>query len=533
MKQNLLIKLSSLLSFCLILSLSSTSQYCIPDANCTVGDGVVEFGIGPFYNTSGCGSDAGTPGYSDFTSLTGLSLAPGVTYDGSFRSDFGSQQFSIWIDSDNSESFETSELILTDLAVGTDLVIAPVTLPVGLALGDYRLRIMATYANPSSPNACDVNSTWGETEDYIVTIIEPPTCINVSALNLDAVSATTATISWTDPGTATVWDIEFGPMGFTPTGEPSPGMDNVSNPFTIEDLSPVTEYDVYIRADCGEDNVTDVSVWTSPFTFVTACGAVIPDYYEDFTDGLGNCWETYGSGDLTTGPLDDGFSNWFDNGFANLPGVFSGSQGIFMFGSNVNNWIVSPDFDLTAGPYQTEFDLAMTAGGFGQELTLGSDDEFFFLISTDFGLSWDTLGYWNEDEGVDPLGEHFAYDLSEYTGEFVRFAYYTTNGVNDDFMFYQVFVDNFRVQGLGAPLEVNIDLIVEPNCFQFGGNPLADVIISVSGGTAPYTFEWSDGTETEDLLDAEPGIVTVTVTDSEGQTFTSDEIVVPGTPVLT
>jgi hypothetical protein len=250
-------------------------------------------------------------------------------------------------------------------------------------------------------------------------------------------------------------------------------------------------------------------------------------------EGLGNCWSTYGGGDLSTGPLEEGFSNWFDNGFASIPNVFSGSQGISMFGADVNNWLVTPDFDLSGGPFQTEFDLSMTAGGFGLALTLEPDDEFFFLISTDFGITWDTLGYWNESNGVEPLGEHLSYDLSEYAGEFARFAFYSTNGTNDDFTFYQAYVDNFRVQGAGSPLLVNVDLVVEPNCFQFGGNPLADVIISVSGGTAPYTFEWSDGTETEDLLDADPGIVTVTVTDADGQTFTSDEITVPGTPVLT
>ncbi|XZF14864.1 T9SS type A sorting domain-containing protein [Chitinophagaceae bacterium MMS25-I14] len=43
--------------------------------------------------------------------------------------------------------------------------------------------------------------------------------------------------------------------------------------------------------------------------------------------------------------------------------------------------------------------------------------------------------------------------------------------------------------------------------------------LSVSGGTAPYTYLWSDGETTQDITDLDPGTYSVTVSDASGQTY--------------
>lgn len=64
-------------------------------------------------------------------------------------------------------------------------------------------------------------------------------------------SATTATLNWTENGSATTWDIEL-VEGFptAPTGTAThPGV--TTNPFNITGLTPSTIYKVYVRSNCN------------------------------------------------------------------------------------------------------------------------------------------------------------------------------------------------------------------------------------------------------------------------------------------
>ena len=437
------ILLSSLFLFLLS---NINAQYCMPQTDCTVGDGIVEFGMGSFYNPSGCSSDFGIPGYADYTDLI-VAVGQGNTETVLLRSDFGSQQFSIWIDADNSESFEPSELILIDEPVGTDQVITSVTIPATLAFGEYIMRVQAAYAAPSSNDPCFVG-TFGETEDYTVSVGPPPSCIAVSNVEASMIGSDQAEISWTDGGTAMVWDVEFGPIGFIPSGIPNAGYDDISNPVLLTGLNPATEYQVYVRADCGMDNSSDVSFWSIPISFVTECAAVTPFYINDMNSLPLNCWEFANGGDLTQGPQFQGFSNWFDGGFANIG--FTGSQGATFFGSNQFDWLITPFFDLSGGSYQVEFDVALTESFSTFPAVLGSDDFLSFAYSDDLGASWNALETWDINNPLDPTGLHFVEDISSISGNEVRFAFLGSNGLIDDGIFFEFHVDNFVVQDLGA-----------------------------------------------------------------------------------
>lgn len=67
--------------------------------------------------------------------------------------------------------------------------------------------------------------------------------------------------------------------------------------------------------------------------------------------------------------------------------------------------------------------------------------------------------------------------------------------------------------------KVFIKTLVEPGAFQVAAELQDnDLILTVNGGTAPYTYLWSNGATTKDLTNILPGTYTVTVTDNNGFT---------------
>jgi hypothetical protein len=110
-----------------------------------------------------------------------------------------------------------------------------------------------------------------------------PSCPKPSDLMVDMVSNTSATLSWTENGTATAWEIEIDTVGFT-TGTGTIVSVN-SNPSMISNLSANTSYEYYLRSVCG---VGDSSVWVGPMSFTTLSDTIVTfPFANDLESGLG------------------------------------------------------------------------------------------------------------------------------------------------------------------------------------------------------------------------------------------------------
>lgn len=98
-----------------------------------------------------------------------------------------------------------------------------------------------------------------------VTCQSPPSCPDPITISAPSILWDQAEISWLENGSASLWDIEYVGSGNPPTGVPSVSGVN-ANPYILTGLTPDTEYDLYVRSDCGGG---DRSTWSGPYTFST------------------------------------------------------------------------------------------------------------------------------------------------------------------------------------------------------------------------------------------------------------------------
>ncbi|PTM02980.1 MAG: hypothetical protein DA407_14575, partial [Bacteroidetes bacterium] len=269
-----------------------------------------------------------------------------------------------------------------------------------------------------------------------------PTCPEPADLAVTNITPDGAELSWTEAGTSTIWNVEIVPSGSTPTGTPT--ATNVSNPYSVTGLDAITAYDFYVQSDCGGD----LSSFTGPITFSTLCDIFIPDYLEDFTTIIPDCWDEADSGDATTGPGDLGAGSWGPDEFLNT-GANDGAYKINLWVATKSDWIISPLFDLTGGPFQVEFDFGiMQFGSSTTAGTLGSDDIVQLLMTNDNGATWITLLTYDNTSVVPATGAHPVVDLTAYSGQIVQFGILGSEGTVNDPEDNDVFVDNFQVRNI-------------------------------------------------------------------------------------
>ena len=184
---------------------------------------------------------------------------------------------------------------------------------------------------------------------------ETPSCLTPTSLSASNITFDSAELSWTENGSATAWNIEYGPQGFTQ------GQGTVvaasSNPFTLNGLMSSTEYDFYVQADCGGG---DTSSWYGPYTFKTLCTATqnLP-YTQDF-DTNSDCWtveDTNGDGTQWERFTYSQAISCIDTAGTDYVMAVSYNSSIDM-----DDWLFSPGFNLTAG---TDYTLTFTYGNDG------------------------------------------------------------------------------------------------------------------------------------------------------------------------
>jgi hypothetical protein len=188
----------------------------------------------------------GGPGYQNFTQETGVvvlgqSYPIDIVVDGGFDTD----EALVWIDFDQSETFEAGEQVFTSV-IGVGPYSGNIAIPGGAATGSTRMRIRlhdthdgTDYPNTPNYTPCDT-STYGQVEDYAIMVTdggpgpENDNCGDVTAENLTVGGS----LVFTGDNT-----------GATITGDFEPGSD-------LEGLGFATVWHAFTTTECSNITVS-------------------------------------------------------------------------------------------------------------------------------------------------------------------------------------------------------------------------------------------------------------------------------------
>ncbi|MEO6169264.1 MAG: GEVED domain-containing protein, partial [Chitinophagales bacterium] len=155
---------------------------CVPTYGtlCSSGDYIDIFTLNTLANLySGCNGNINNYIYYD-PGLYTTEVQGGSTYDLTLQAGpiYG-QGFGIWIDFNNNADFgDPGEFVYASPSSGTQLFTGSITMPVDPSYyGDRRMRVRCVYSSTLTANDyCNSSFYYGEVEDYMITIVPPPTC---------------------------------------------------------------------------------------------------------------------------------------------------------------------------------------------------------------------------------------------------------------------------------------------------------------------------------------------------------------------
>ncbi len=337
---------------CTALSLSSNSTplllnmdvptncYCTPvyTSGISSGDLISNVQIVGTTLNNNSGTSTTGPSYTFFSGQPNhtADLLPSTNYQVNISvGTWGNQHIRAWIDYNDNGFFEASEVIgqaIIAQGQGNTGPFPPASFTISLACtppaGIHRMRIRSVWSTGTtqfqSIDPC-ASYGFGETEDYLINIVAPPSCPSTGTLSTVSTASFTADLNFNlGCATATTFDFEYGPVGFTSgTGtlvsNQTVTINGTTASYTLSGLQPLTAYEVRVRANCGNG---DVSSWSNatPVTTLDPPCAGAPDAPSASLNGITAICAgqtiTVSAGGFTTGVL--GISNIWETSTNNI-----------------------------------------------------------------------------------------------------------------------------------------------------------------------------------------------------------------------
>ena len=156
-----------------LLEVIITSTLCQPEGNCAeYNDGVTEFSLADQDLNVVCGGDPA--GYSDDSDIVFNFVLNDNPFEGTLQVGYADSSFALWIDFNDNNEFETSELVASDLVADAnqdfDFIVDFSTIS-GVTPGTHRMRLRGEDDNQAGDVLipCD-DLAFGRTNDYTANI---------------------------------------------------------------------------------------------------------------------------------------------------------------------------------------------------------------------------------------------------------------------------------------------------------------------------------------------------------------------------
>lgn len=185
---------------------ASAPCICTPTGNldCTVSDYISNVTFNSLNNTTTCGAGGYTIYPASGSQTTTLTTSQTYTFSLSVGSGSGTHGAGVWIDFNQNGVFtDAGEFFLVSNAIAaSSTVTTSITIPAGATLGLVKMRVRYAYnLTVASTMSCAMAGTYGETEDYWVTLTAPILCTTPTdqptSLVLSSITSTSMSGSFT------------------------------------------------------------------------------------------------------------------------------------------------------------------------------------------------------------------------------------------------------------------------------------------------------------------------------------------------
>lgn len=283
-----------------------------------------------------------------------------------------------------------------------------------------------------------------------------PACPKPTALSKSAQTKNSATLSWTENGSATSWNVQYSTTSDF-SDDNHTVVANTNTSYVLSGLDANKHYYVHVQAACEGD-------YSDAIDFTTDCDAQALPLEEDFSGAI-TCWTKVDCHSET--------------------GVTSG-EFKFRYSTTPPQYLISPELEASANGLQVEFDYRVATNMWPESFVVGYSTTTKAISE----FAWGT-------ELIELVNTSYTH-YSEILPAGVKYVaiQYTANDKS------ALFIDNFTVSeyvvpSCAKPTALNEATNITPEGATFTWEGDADYFqyICVAGGTAEGDIDWTASTK--------------------------------------